>query len=159
MKLSKKQVAVYVLAIAVLLVSLVITLLDAFIPLKIWVHPILTFLFCLAIGFGIICLAFGFSKKSPWYFFLSSVLLGLAFVYAFCCSVPEQWWISLIVVAVIWLIFAILSIMSAGNHTEEIALNKSPDYKNYEQRKAEREKAEAEIEPEQLPEIKSFKDK
>ena len=49
--------------------------------------------------------------------------------------------------------------MSAGNHTEEIALNKSPDYKNYEQRKAEREKAEAESEPEQLPEIKSFKDK
>ena len=92
-------------------------------------------------------------------FFLSSILLGLAFVYAFCCSVPEQWWISLIVVAVIWLIFAILSIMSAGNHTEEIALNKSPDYKNYEQRKAEREKAEAESEPEQLPEIKSFKDK
>ena len=158
MKLTKKRLAVSIAAIAILVVSLAVALCDALIPLDIWVHPILTFLFCIFVGFGVMCLVFGFTKKSPWYFFLSAIFLGLAFVYAFCCSVPDFWWISLIVVAVIWAIFAILSFMSSGSHSEDIALNKSPDYKNYEQRKADRERAESEKQPEPLPEIKSFKD-
>jgi len=157
-RLSKKQLALSVSSIAILVVSLVVMLLDIFIPIDLWVHPILTFLFCVFIGFGIMCLALGFSEKSPWFFFLSAILLGLAFIYAFVCSVSEYWWISLVVVAVVWAIFAVLSFMSAGNRTEDIALNKSPEYKNYEQRKAEREKAESEAKPETLPEIKSFKD-
>ncbi len=158
MKLSKKQLAISVASIAILVVSFAVMLLDAIIPLNIWLHPILTFLFCVFIGFGIIGLILGFSKKSPWNFFISAILLGLAFVYAFSCSIPEYWWISVVAVVVIWIIFAVLSFMVSGNHTEDIALNKSANYKNYEQRKAEREKAESEKEEKPLPEIKSFKD-
>lgn len=157
MKLTKKQLTLSISSIAILVVSLVIMLLDIFVPLNIWVHPVLTFLFCLFVGFGVTCFTIGFIEKSSWYFFLSSVLLGLAFVYAFACSLPEYWWISLIIAGVVWAIFAVLSFMSAGSVTESVALNKSEDYKNYEQRKAEREQAEKSAEPEKLPEIKSFK--
>lgn len=158
MKLSKKQFVIAIASIAILVASVAVLLLDALIPLGIWLHPALTFLFCLFTGFGALCLVLGFYDKSPWYFFLSSVLLGLAFIYAFSCSIPKYWWISLIIVIVIWAIFSVMSVMAAGNKTESIALNKSSDYKNYEQRKAEREQAEKNAEPEPLPEIKSFKD-
>lgn len=158
MKLSNKQLSISIASIAILVVSFAVMLLDAIIPLNIWLHPILTFLFCNFIGFGIICLILGFSKKSPWYFFISAILIGLAFVYAFACSAPEYWWISVVAVVVIWIIFAVLSFMVSGNQTEDIAINKSSSYKNYEQRKIEREKAESKKEEKSLPEIKSFKD-
>ena len=47
--------------------------------------------------------------------------------------------------------------MVAGNQTEEISLNKSPDYKNYKERKAEKQANEVETK-EELPTLKSFKD-
>ena len=47
--------------------------------------------------------------------------------------------------------------MSNGSQTENVALNNSPEYKTYEERKAEEENAKTE-EKEELPEIKSFKD-
>ena len=47
--------------------------------------------------------------------------------------------------------------MSTGNKTESIALNDSPDYKNYKERREEKLKAEQEKGEEELPEIKSFK--
>lgn len=155
----KSQKTIYLVSISILIVSLVITLLDAFIPLNIWVHPILTFLFCLAVGFGILCVVLAFIKKSAWCFFVSSILLGLSFIYAFSCSLKSKWWISLIIVVIVWAILALSSIMHAGNKTEDISLNKSEEYKNYQQRKLEREQAEKEKQEEPLPEIKSFSDK
>ena len=69
------------------------------------------------------------------------------------------WWLIVIVDAVIAILFVVISFMTAGSRTEDIALNKSPDYKNYEQRSAEREEKEkAEEENYVPPEIKSFKD-
>ena len=155
MKIKGKQLALAVTSIIVLIVSLTVMLLDIFVPLAFWTHPVLNFLFCMFVGFGVICMGLGFSKTSPWYFFLSSILLGLALIYALMQYI--LWWIGLIIVGVIWCIFAVLSFIVAGNKTEDIALNKSPDYKTYEQRKAEKEEQEANKEPEKLPEIKSFK--
>ncbi len=156
MKITKKQLAVTLVCIAVLVVSLVITLLDALVPLKIWVHPALTFLFCLCVGFGVLLSVLGFARKSVFYFFLSAILLGLALVYALSNYI--DWWIGVIVVAVVWAIFGCVSFIANGNRTEDIALNKSPDYKDYKQRKAEKEAAEQAEEKKELPEIKSFKD-
>lgn len=156
MKNNKKRLITGIISIIILLVSLTITLCDALIPLDIWIHPALTFFFCLFVGFGALCLGFGFAKKSVWYFFLSAVLLGLAFAYAM--SQYVEWWIGVIIVGVVWAIFGTLSIISNGNRTEDIALNKSADYKNYEQRKAEKEEAEKNAEPQELPKIKSFKE-
>ena len=156
---TKKNLITAVMSICILALSLVFTLLDALIPLNVWTHPLLNFLFCIALGFGIMTICFGFIKSSPWYFFLGAILLGLAFFYAFIQYIP--WWICLLIVVVVWAIFGITSVMRAGNQTEDLALNKSPDYKTFEKRKAE-EKAtmgEQEKETKPLPEIKSFKDK
>ena len=156
MKISKKQMAVSIASAAVVLISLALMICDWAIPLNIYVHPILTFLMCLFIGLGIICIALGFANKSPWYFLLSAILLGLSAFYIVMQYIP--WWIALTVVFVVWILAAIFSFISAGNKTEAIALNKSPDYKNYEQRRAEKAAAEAAEEPKELPKIKSFKD-
>lgn len=158
MKLKKQRVIIGIVSILILLVSLVITLCDAFVPWDIWLHPILTFLFCIFIGFGVLCMAMGFAKKSVWFFFISALLIGLALIYAIAMTVGDKWWIGFIIVPVVWAIFGILSVIYNGNRTEDIALNKSPDYKNYEQRKAEKEAAEAAEPEKELPKIKSFKD-
>lgn len=153
---SKKSVVLGCISICVLLAALTFALLDAFVPFTFWrySHPVLNFLFCILLGFGVMTLVFAFRMQSPWYFFLSSVLLGLAFFYVLIQYVV--WWICLLIVVVVWSIFGVISFMSAGNKTEDIALNKSSDYKTFEQRKAE-EKSEEKPEKE-LPEIKSFKD-
>lgn len=158
MKCTKSQLIVAILSIAVLVVSLVVTLCDAIIPLKFWLHPALTFGFCIFIGFGLILTVLGLGKKSVWYLFLGSVLLGLALIYAISQIVPDVWWVGIIVAVVVWAIFGVMSFVSNGNKTEEIALNKSPEYKNYEQRKAEKDELEKNKEKEELPKIKSFKD-
>ena len=46
--------------------------------------------------------------------------------------------------------------MVCGNKTEQ-ALNKDPEYKNYNQRRAEKLEQEKNLPKEELPEIKSFK--
>ena len=99
-----------------------------------------------------------FKNASPWFFFVSAILLGIAAFYVLIQYVA--WWICLIIVFVDWGIFAVTSYMVAGNQTENIALNKSPDYKTFEERKAEEKaKEEKEEKPEKpLPQIKSFKD-
>ena len=48
----------------------------------------------------------------------------------------------------------IFSLIIAGNKTEDIALNKSSDYKNYKERKLPKSQSQEE----KLPELKSFKD-
>ncbi|MBP5466897.1 MAG: hypothetical protein J6Y43_04990 [Clostridia bacterium] len=156
---TKKNLVLAVLSVCILALSLAFALVDALVPLEVWTHPLLNFLFCVLLGFGIMTVYLGFAKSSPWYFFLSSIMLGLAFFYALVQYVP--WWICLLIVIVVWAIFGIMSFMKAGNQTEDIALNKSPDYKTFEQRKAEEAAAKAEEKKnaKPLPEIKSFKDK
>ncbi len=156
MKLTKKQLIGSVIALVIVLASLAVMICDWAIPLNIYVHPILTFLMCLFGGLGLMCLVYGFMGKSPWYFFLSAILIGLSGFYIAVNNLV--WWISLIIVFVFWAVMGILSYMSAGNKTEDIALNKSSEYKDYKTRKAEKEAAEAAEEPKELPKIKSFKD-
>ena len=156
MKLTKRQMTGSIIALLILLASLALTICDWAIPLNIYVHPILTFFMCLFGGLGIMCFVYGLLRKSPWYFFLSAVLLGLS---GFYIAVNHlDWWLSIIIVFVLWAIIALLSYMTAGNKTEDIALNKSPDYKDYKTRSAEKAAAEAAEEPKELPKIKSFKD-
>lgn len=155
-KIEKNKVVLLV-SIAILVASLAITLCDALIPLGVWVHPILTFLFCLFVGFGVTLVVLAFVVRSPFYFFLSAGLLGLALFYALVNYM--EWWICLIALFVTWGVFACLSFLVNGNKTEDIALNKSKDYKDYKTRKAEKEAAEAKESESQkeLPKIKSFK--
>lgn len=155
---SKKKLLLGVSAICILVLSLVFALLDALIPLNIWTHPVLNFLFGIFAGSGIVTLFLAFKNKSPWFFFVSAILLGFALFYVLIQYVP--WWICLIIVFADWGIFAVTSYMVAGNQTENIALNKSPDYKTFEERKAEEQaKAANEEKTEKpLPKIKSFKD-
>ena len=143
MKVNKKQLTVAILSIAILLAGIVVLILQYALPFAFMTHPILNMLFIYAICFGIMACVFGITKKSPWYYFLSAILLSLAIIYVF---------------VLFDLIVAIFSYISAGNKTESIALNDSPDYKNYEQRKAEKETKEAAEEKPELPKIKSFKD-
>ena len=154
MKISKNKMLICVISLAIILVSLAMLLLDVFIPLDLWTHPVLTFLFCLFLGFGILTLALGIKNKSAWFMFISCILLGLSVLYVLLHYV--FWWLSLIIVVVLCSIFAVISFMRSGSKTE-FALNENPEYKNYEQRKAEKEQVESEKELEKLPEIKSFK--
>ncbi len=157
MKKELKSKVVLLVSISILLASLTITLCDALVPLNIWVHPILTFLFCLLVGFGVMLFVLAFLCRSPFYFFLSAVFSGFALFYALVnCT---KWWLGIIAVLVLWSIFACLSFLLNGNKTESIALNKSDDYKDYQTRKAEKEAAEKEEgeKKNELPKIKSFK--
>jgi len=155
MKITKKQLVVGIVSIAIFVCSLALMLLDVFVPLNIWTHPVLTFLFALFVGFGVLTFVLAILNRLPWYFFLSAILLGLALLYVLLQYVKI--WIALIIVIVFIAIVPIISFIVAGNKTEDIALNKSSEYKDYYQRKAEKEKAEIEKEKEELPEIKSFK--
>ena len=132
---SRKNLILGVISIAILLVSLAVMLLDIFVPLNFWTHPSLTFFFCAFVGFGITCFVLGFLNKSTWFFFLSSILLGLALFYAMMQYVA--WWVGLIIVLVLWIIFAVLSVISLGKKTE-YADNDNPDYKDYKQRREEK---------------------
>ena len=153
MKISKKSLLLAVVSIAIVVASFVVMLLDALIPIGIWVHPILTLLLCLFVGFGIMTLVMGFTSKSPWWFMISAILLGLALIYVIA-NVTPLWWIGLIAVIILWVIVALFSFISAGNKTESIALNKDPEYKDYNERKEEAK--EAPEEKEELPELKRF---
>lgn len=157
MKKLQRNKVVLLISVAILLISLVVTLCDALVPLNIWVHPVLTFLFCLFVGFGVTLIALAFIVRSPFYFFLSAGLLGIALFYALVNYMT--WWIALIALFVTWGVFACLSFLVNGNKTEDIALNKSDEYKDYKTRKAEKETAEAEKgeDKKELPEMKSFK--
>lgn len=157
MKKFGKNTLLYVISLCVFVVALVVAIVDFAVPLNLWIHPLLNFLFFIALGFGIMCVALGFMKKSPWYFFLSSVLLAISLVYILI-SYKVVWYIVLISAVALLLVIMSLSFIIAGNQTEDIALNKSEDYKNYEQRKAEKEQAAAIEEKEELPQIKSFKE-
>ena len=154
MKLSKNSLIIGIVSIVVLLVSLTVTLLDVFVPLNFWTHPILTFLFCIFLGFGITCLVLGYSKKSAWYVFIGAVMFGLALLYALLQYVFV--WLAILVCVVVVAILAIYNVMRSGSKTE-FALNEEEGYKDYKQRKEEKKELEAQEDKPELPNIKSFK--
>lgn len=156
MKISKKQLFVSIASIVVVLISLAVLLCDYLIPIRFWTHPMLNFLFSLFLGFGIIAFILGLTNKSPWYFFLCSFCVGLSLIYAMLQYLP--WWIGLVVVGCAWFVLVMISLITSGNKTEAIALNKQSDYKDYNQRKAENFTEEQNKPQEELPEIKTFKD-
>ena len=154
MKLTKNKMIVYVISLFILLGSLTLTLLDALIPLNLWTHPILTFLFCIFLGFGVMSLVLGYCKKCPWRVFVGSVLFSLAILYVLLQYVFV--WLAILITFVLIAILSIFSFMRMGSKTE-FALNDSEDYKDYKQRKQEKAQLEESQEQQPLPEIKSFK--
>ena len=158
MKTTKKQLIIAISSLLILVIALTFCILDFTGIVKFWQwawHPILTFLLFAFVGFGFICMILGILNKSPWFYFLTSVLLSMALFGILFHYIP--WWICLIAVIVLCSITALFSFITAGNKTENIALNDKPEYKNYKERREEKLKAEAENEKEELPEIKSFK--
>lgn len=155
---SKKNLIVGISILTVLTLSLTFLLLNLLIPFTLWIHPFLNFLFVLFVGFGILTLVAGFVTKNPWFFFWAAVLLGLAGLYVLI-NYLKLWWVVLIILVIFWAILAVISFMRVGS-VEDISLNKSSDYKTYDQRKAEEEAKENDEEKEEkpLPQIKSFKD-
>ena len=153
--MKNKRLVLGLTSIAVILVSLAVMLVDIFAPLNLWTHPVLNLLFCMFVGFGILTLVLAVKSKSPWCFFLSAFLLGLALFYALMQYV--KWWIALVVLLLLLIVVAIISVIVAGNKTEDIALNKSAEYKDYKQRREEKIAKEENEQPEELPQIKSFK--
>ena len=154
MKLSKNGIIVSVVSIVILLVSLVLTLLDVFVPLDLWTHPILTFLFCIFSGFGLLCLVLGYSKKTAWYVFLGAILFSLAVLYVLLHYVFV--WLAILICVVMVAILSVCNLIRSGSKTE-FALNESESYQDYKQRKAEKKALQEQEAKEELPEIKSFK--
>lgn len=157
MKLTRKQKIFAVLSIAIVSVALLIMLLDWIIPLKLWVHPLLTFLLVCFAGFGLLSYFIAFIKRSPAFFFLGAFLLGLALVYVLIC-VGLKWYFSLIALAVLWITTIIIDYLIVGGFKTEFVENSSPDYKDYKTRISEKEEVNKNKETEELPKIKSFKD-
>ena len=155
MKRLGKNIHLYITSLCIVLASLVVMILDYAIPLNLWFHPALNFLFCVFTGFGVFCIVLGITKKMPWYFFLSSGQLVLSLIYLLIFYKVEAF-IIVISAVVLCVVICLSSLIVCGNKTEEIALNNSDDYKNYKERKAENNAVITE--EEKLPEIKSFKD-
>ena len=122
------------------------------------VHPVLNAIALLSLILSITSFVVAIKNKAPVYFMLGGFLLSLVTLYLLLALVIELWWIAVVCTVAVLVVTMLLSYIVAGNKTEDIALNKSPEYKNYEQRKAEKEALEKGKEPEELPEIKSFKD-
>lgn len=162
MKKFPKKLVLTVSSIAILVVALVFAIVNGTSAVDVWGHEqpisfiwhLLDFLFVICLGFGVLCAVLGFSSKSAWYVFLSTGLLTLGLLYLLLNVI--EWWIALIVLFVFVAIMCIVCVAVCGNKTE-FAQNNQPEYKNYEQRKAEKEALEASKPEEELPEIKSFK--
>ena len=152
MKITKNGKILALSSLFVITLSLVVCLIDATTSFNFGIHPILTFLFCLFVGFGALCFVLGILRKSSFQFFLSAILFGLSLVYVFILYV-SAWWLIFIVLFVLFFVMAMVSYLTGSNKTE-FALNDSPEYKNYKERKAEKKEEICE----ELPEIKSFKE-
>lgn len=115
------------ISIIIITVSLIITLCDALIPWGLWTHPILNFICIVFFGFGLLCFVYGIKKESPWYFFVSTCLLGLAIFYVLIHYII--WWLNLIIIGSIVAIVSIFSFILFGSKTEDIVIN-NDDNKN-----------------------------
>ena len=138
--------------------STVIAIIDGVKEWEIAVHPILTFLFLMVSGFGLLFLISGFVRRFPWHIFSGAVITFIALLYGLIDVFSVEWWIIVIVmIAYVFIAFS-LSFIIASNKTEDIALNNHVEYKNYKQRKEEKLKLEQEEKEVELPKIKSYND-
>lgn len=122
------------------------------------VHPVLNSVALLFFVLSLTSLTAAVKEKAPIYFLLGGVLLSLVILYVLLALFIELWWIAVVCTIAVLVVVMLLSYIIVGNKTEEIALNKSKDYKDYLHRKEEKEKAEESKEKQELPEIKSFKE-
>lgn len=159
MKLDKKNTINIVICSIILIVSAILMILAIAIKeFTLFSHPILAFLFSLNVGLVLLNLVNGIIYKSTVCFMLFSATLLYVATYSLIEFANLIWWAIAIIDVVIVILGVFLSLLVAGNKTEDIALNEKPEYKNYQQRKAERELEES-GESVELPKIKSFEDK
>ena len=159
MKIGKKQSAFAVGAFFVFALALVLTILEWTGSFTICSHPAWMFFFVLAAGLSVLLTVQGLLDKSPFFMMLAAILIVFALTYALIDWADIPWWVAVLADVVLVAAFVLLNFLRTGNKTEAIALNKYPEYKDYEQRKAEREEREkAEEENYVPPQIKSFKD-
>ena len=145
----------YVFSLVIVLLSSLLTVLDFVIPFNLFIHPLLNLIFFIFIGFFVFLLVLGIIKKSPWFIFVSALLLELSLIYLLI-SIKALLWTYVAVLVLAPVIMALIAFIVCGNKTEDIALNKQKEYKTYHENKAEEKPLKKEeIE---LPKIKSFKD-
>jgi hypothetical protein len=148
MKKLSNNVLYGIISLCITLASLVLFVLDWAVPLNIWIHPVLTLLFALFLGFGLFCVILGISKKSSWFMFLSTILLSLALFYVLIQYIT--WWVCLIIVVFYAICSSIMSVIVCGNKTEMVDTDEI--IKN-----GERVAPAVEETKEELPKLKSFK--
>lgn len=156
---AKKNIGTIIASCAILVIAAVLMIVRWCVAdFKFCSHPLFLFALVISVGFGVLELVLAVKYKSPFRFMLAAVLFAYAVSYSLADFAKMPWWLIMLIAVVVCGLFVGLSYVLCGNRTEEIALNESPDYKNYEQRRAEREAAEKNEEEKELPKIKSFKD-
>ena len=112
-----------------------------------------TFLYATVIAY----LAFTFIHKNKSYALIAYIAASLATA-LLLIVLALAWYYILIVILFFLVLFWLLSITVYSKKLTLVFDNEKPDYKNYEQRKAEKQAEEANKKEEELPKIKSFKD-
>lgn len=158
MALSKNNKKYLGLGIAIIVLSVAFMIVNYLCFSDFLVHPVLNAVALAVLAFSIVSYIKAFTEKAPVYFMLGGILIGFVVLYVLIASLPEIWWIAVVITVAIWLITALTSFIVAGNKTEEIALNKSPDYKDYNERMKEKYEQAKKEDNKELPEIKSFKE-
>lgn len=141
MKMNKNNKINLILAMMVFIVSLVLAICNGVMEELKFGIPVVNFFFYLFTGFALISYGIAIKNKKPQYFFLGAILATLCVIYLFIL-LKIVWWIILLSCIVVIALSILLSYLIAGNQTEDIALNKSPEYKNYKERQAEKEEKE-----------------
>lgn len=158
MAVSKKYRAYILCLIAVIVLSVAFMVVNFLAFPDFLVHPVLNAVALASVLFAVTSYIKACSEKAPVYFMLGGILLGVVILYVLLSLFIELWWIAVVVTVALWLITGLTSYAIVGNKTEEIALNKSPEYKNYEERMKEKYAKAEEEDKKELPEIKSFKE-
>lgn len=139
---KKNRLVNGIVSILILIISLALMIVDFVSPsINILLHPVLTFLLCVLVGFGVFFIVSGLIKKSAFSTLGGSFCFGLALLYVLSCLLV--WWIGLIVTVTFWLVMCIVSTMINGNSADDCAMNKEGDgYRTYEARKQDKEEKE-----------------
>lgn len=156
MKSKKINLIVSICIVLVSLIPMILQMAGVFSLWNTFSHPVLTYFLTALTLFGIYgYVVFGVRRSAVGGLFgaiLLSVVAILVFVhYAF-------WWVIFVIIPVICLVTGLTGYLLRGDRTEDIALNAKPDYKDYNQRKAEKQEAEKNEEKKEVPTLKSFKD-
>ncbi len=134
MSKKKNRLVNGIVSILILIVSLALMIIDFVSPtVNILLHPVLTFLLGICVGFGVFYILLGLLRKSAFYTLGGAFCFGLALLYVLSCLLV--WWIGLIVVIVFWLVMGIVNTIVNGNSADDCAMNKEGDgYKPYAER-------------------------